>query len=349
MIFWLKKFCAASNLVVACFVMMLTTQIADAATVTKRNLKRRLVDIDAGTKDGFKKGTSVCFSDAKGKQIGCGKVQVAKANSASVKVGSDIIKKIKNGFSAEVEGAAGATVASGHRTNIKGLYTLTAVPSSTFNKLSYATPEATEAESLWNIEGSAGFTYVGGGAEVEFAIGKSMSLALGGRYRMNIPYVVDSNYGDINTEYALNRIEGNGIGGYLDFYFLEFGTAPAFFRFSTGLDFDMSTVTMVTEKLNDDESIAAVPLFKVSSTTNIISLRLGMQLNLFFKPIGLVLNATPIIPLAAVGGAADIEIDDPHQTRVPGENAAATDVTEALNHTKNNFGAEVSIGLYFAF
>jgi hypothetical protein len=334
--------------------------LANGATVTDVKKKKKTATMDAGTDDGFNKGVSVCFLDENGVKIGCTKIFEATAETSTVKLTPKLLRKVKKGVTAELQSAAGSTAAAGadkalNRTNLKFLYILTPVPPAKYNKVLYLTPEQTQtsAESLWKKAEDSGISFLGGGLEFELGIGQKMSIAFGGRYRLYRDFLAESDY--VTTDvassdvFAQTTIKATSVGGWFDYYFLQMGSAPFYFRLAAGLDFDNSKISLTTNKQGDTAEIAVEPLAKASSSLTLLSLRLGMQFNFFFKPIGLAFGLYPVVPLAAFGQAYSATITDANSSKLANSLKADEDLKTALGHTKSSFGLEVATGLYFAF
>ena len=77
-----------------------------AAEVTKVNVRKGHVYIDAGKEAGFIMGTDVCFYSDAGEKIACGTVRQTSAARATVKVKNRKAKLIKRGMAATFPGAA---------------------------------------------------------------------------------------------------------------------------------------------------------------------------------------------------------------------------------------------------
>ncbi len=83
-----------------------TSGVALAAEVTKVNVSKGHVYIDAGKEAGFIMGADVCFYSFAGEKITCGKVRQTSAARATVKVKNREAKLIKRGMEAILPGAA---------------------------------------------------------------------------------------------------------------------------------------------------------------------------------------------------------------------------------------------------
>ncbi len=79
---------------------------AFAAEVTKVNVSKGHVYIDAGKEAGFIMGADVCFYSFAGEKIVCGTVRQTSAARATVKVKNREAKLIKKGMTATFPGAA---------------------------------------------------------------------------------------------------------------------------------------------------------------------------------------------------------------------------------------------------
>jgi hypothetical protein len=350
--------CKSRLLALLALILLSSVGTAKAATVTDVKKKKKTATIDAGTSTGFSKGISVCFSDDEGTKIGCAKISDATETTATIKLTPKLIRKLKKGANADLQSAGASAGTAGadpapNRTNVKGLYALTLVPPIQYNKISFSIPEssATTVESLWNIAEKSGMSFIGGALEMEFGVGKSMSLAVGFRYRMYRDFLAESDYGvtpEQVTTYAETSMKSTSMGGWFDFYFAQFGSAPFFFRLASGLDVDMAKLTLQSDKLSETNATDPEPIATAESALNLISLRLGLQMNLFFKPLGLVFGLHPVVPLAAMGSKYSDEIADSNSSKVA-PLTASEDLKIAIDHKKASFGLEVTTGLYVAF
>ncbi|RZA15758.1 MAG: hypothetical protein EOP10_25805, partial [Proteobacteria bacterium] len=81
----------------------LAAGVSEAATVKSIKAPKRIVILNEGTKTGFLKKKKVCFYDAQGKMIACGRVRAAKAKVSSVLIKKEEdVAKITVGMEAKI-------------------------------------------------------------------------------------------------------------------------------------------------------------------------------------------------------------------------------------------------------
>jgi hypothetical protein len=326
------------------------------ATITEVKKKKKSVVVDSGTTNGFTVGAKVCFADAAGANVGCAKISEATETTSTIKVAAKVLKKLKPGTVANLEGAkASAPGASApNRPNFKVLYLPTPISEMTYKRISYVAPgsNATEIDTLWEEQKFTAGQIVYAGGELEFGVGTSSSIALGGRYKEHFEFRVKADASDDDTkrnEFILSSTTAKEIGGWMDFYFYQTAGPQFFFRLGAGLDYNSMTVNFTSQQLDDNDADVANDLAKASSTLSFLGLRLGIQLNYLIKPVGFVLGIVPIIPVYQIGSAYSAESGDANASKLKGGISGEDDLKTALNHTKGSLGLEIPIGLYVTF
>jgi len=99
----IKAFCFLAAITI---IVSYTGGGALAAEVTKVNVSKGHVYIDAGKETGFIMGADVCFYSVAGATIACGTVRQTSADRATVKVKNREAKLIKRGMTATFPGVA---------------------------------------------------------------------------------------------------------------------------------------------------------------------------------------------------------------------------------------------------
>lgn len=351
---------------------------AQEATVKSVRKKKRVVTIDQGSNGGFKSKTKVCVFDTSDKKITCSKIGRARKDTAFFRIKSaKEFAKIKKGMTVKIEGT-GSTLTSSFnkkevavdqpkgRSNLKLGYVITPVAPSNFSKLTYNPPfietpgaegqpssykDAETVDTLWESTGTNSSSLLGIGAEFEYAFSQSFSLTTGLRYRFYKDFLAKTDYSMVDSSQYLELTQkASAVGLYFDFQFLnlELGTST-FLRMSSGLDYDMATMTLVADhKVDSDSSAQSLgQIYKATSKLSTISLRLGSSLNLLFlDPLGFYMGFNLLVPITASGGSPAVDIADPYQNRVPN---AEEDFKTALAHKKSSFGAEIFLGGAISF
>lgn len=355
------------NVIIALAVLV-SSNLVNAAQVTQVLKKRSAVRIDEGTSSGMARGNTICFFNQSGKKIACGKIRRANANSAIVGISKTRIQRIRKGFEATVSGGKKTKGSSGkqivtldigldHRTNIKGGYIFSVLTPSKYNKLTYNAPkdQTEKVDSLWTQESTSSNSPIGFFAEGEFGIGERMALSIGLRYRYFRDFVPISDYNKEVTQrsrFAEVEQKASALGLYSDFTFLDIPFSPSFFfRMSSGLDIDQSSVEINASQKND-EGTENVNIASYKSSLTVLSLRLGMNLNfLIAGPLGVSFGINGLIPAAAFGKSASADVKDPQADSnfSGGSKGASKDLIDAVGHDKSSFGAEIFFATYFAF
>jgi|GEM_PF-1765772 len=328
---------------------------AFATSVTEVKKKKKSVVIDAGTSNGFVVGAKVCFADAAGANIGCAKISEATETTATIKVAAKVLKKLKPGTVANLEGAkAAASGASApNRPNFKVMYLSTPVSEMTYKRNSYLAPssQATEIDTLWEEQTFAAGQILYFGGEMEFGIGQSSALALGGRYKSHYTFGVKADASDDATkanEYIYSATTAKEVGGWMDFWFFQTSGPQFFFRLGAGIDFNSMTVSFTNQQMDDNDAEIANDLAKATSTLSLLGVRLGIQMNYLIKPVGFIFGIMPIVPVYQIGSSFKAESNDTNASKLK-DVTAEEDLKIAIDHKKNSFGLEIPIGLYITF
>lgn len=348
----------------AAMILGVLAHVAQGAEVSKINTKKGEVLISEGGDQGFVKGAKVCFFDAAEKKRGCARVIRSKPDRAIVKIKNPkFLKIIRPGMivqpdsSTPLPGGEPDPPPPGgfHRTNFKLLYLpgLTAIQS---QRIAYYDRTSDDTTSWWISEGRNGYTALGSiepvavGAELEFGIGSSFSLAVGGRFRYQSAYGSISNL-SLTQElplYVATNISGMSFGGWSDFYFLDLLGPTFLIRFGAGLDFEWSSVDLVATLHSDDDPDLAEDFAKSSSSVMGLGFRLPISVNLFFESFGLLVSAVPIVPLVAFGQSFSAtfggEFPEAEDDVDP-----SNDLKTALGHGKGTWGVEAVVGAYIPF
>ena len=141
------------------------------ASVTARSKKKLLVKIDEGGDTGFSKGLKVCFYNASGKKLGCGKIVSAGDSSSRVRVSKRTVRRLKKGVTAKLaniaNSATAVVLAASENMKLRFFYLLTPVQGYQINQLSYLPPGNLPAQSLWATTEVSKSSFVGGGLDFE--------------------------------------------------------------------------------------------------------------------------------------------------------------------------------------
>ncbi len=327
------------------------------ASVVKKISKSKVVKLDEGSAAGFDKGARVCVYSDSGKRAACGKVvktaedksyvRISRKRSfRRVKVGMEARLYKKNRTSKQTD-----STAKEHRNNIKFGYLFTAMSPTSYNNVLYNAPtNSTQSlDSLWKKDAAVSSSVIGAFGEGEFAVGQSYAVAIGLRYIINSATNAVSDYNISEpTKFVESTQSGSAIGFYTDFTFLDVSFTPSFFwRLSSGLDFEMSSVAYEAIQKDDSGSEnSTIATYKSSITT--ASLRLGTNLNLLaIGPIGFVLGTNLLVPLAEFGKSSTADVTDPQTSQISVQ--GDTDLINAVDHKKSSFAAQVVLGTYLSF
>lgn len=331
------------NLISGLLFLTLKSSDASAAVVTKVSPKKKLVMIDEGTNTGFTKGVKVCFF-AEDKKIACGKVSKSKKTTAMVKV-SKRIKLVKQGQTASLDTGLGASSSSSTGTSSTALrflylpYFLPLTPA-TYNIVTYQGALSEQDASLWNIVSPYDtMTLFSFGLEFEFS-----SLRLGAHYKAYTGYPVETDYDPQNSNlYTSSLLDATAMGGYVDYVLWRAGD----FTLATGLDADMTTVSLITTRKDDNATEEEIELYKVSASSTILSLRLPLRYEPNFAGMGLTFGVNLMLPLTSLGDSASATVNDPTNATKNADPEA--DVLTAIGLTSASLALEAVLGLAINF
>ncbi len=347
-------------------VLLLTALIAgvsEAATVKSIKAPKRIIILNEGTKTGFLKKKKVCFYDAEGKMIACGRVRAAKAKLSSVLIKKEEdVAKITVGMEAKIaiddkkdvkitidDSAPVAVEEEYVAPYYLGLFgAFSAKDTASYKNLVYEAPLGQDVGSLWAADSDV--KAVGLGAEIGIGI-KSFTLALGARARTYSPKRVASDYADRDSnnefeEYVETVGKGSSSGFWLDFYYLRFDWGVASFNLGNGLEMDKSIVKFTTEQLSDDNDDKRL-LYKGKSTLDAMSLRTNLLLDFKFGPVGFKMGTIIILPLTQKQKVSIVHGDEFVAGTLSGK-TVEEDFKESLSH-KAALGVDLMMMGYFSF
>lgn len=321
----------------------------------------KTVGINGGISQGFTKGKKVCFFRSK-KKVACGKVIKTKQNKAIVKVNKRI-GKVKKGFRAELASEAPQKKGSAKKdplpkSSYKGPYSYairglwlpypTASTPATYQLITYNGRNSQSGESLWVSEtpysGGEGAAIMGSfGGEVELA---EWSLRAGFRYKQFTSYPTDSDYDPSNNSIFLkSELSASAIGFFFDYYWMFSG-----FSVGLGLDFDITTVTMIATQEDDNGQVEQTELYNLSGSATILSLRIPTRYDLFIDPIGITGGLNLLVPLTALSSEVSAEVNDSKNgSKNPNPDDPSQDVISALALGAGGLSIELVIGAFIAF
>ncbi|NRA46178.1 MAG: hypothetical protein HRU09_14590 [Oligoflexales bacterium] len=341
---------------------------ADTAKVRKIIKKKKLILINAGKDDGLKKGSKVCFYKKK-KKVACGKVKRIKSTKALVKVKKP--KKIKKGFAAkykfkkkrkrntdpikipnekpEEESMPEDEYANSmYEFAFRALYLPYIAPltPASYNLLSYdgaATPNP--GETLWKSdglysEGKNSSIFLSGGAELDL---RQLGLRFGLHYKQYQTYAAESDY-DINQTnlYMFSTLSAEAMGGYIEYAFHMNS-----FSLGIGLDLDATIISLIANRLDDNEQQPEETIYELEGASNIVSLRLPIRWDPYFVPVGLSMGLNLMIPLAALGTELTVfQADEVNGGKVV---SVEDDLVAALNFDKGTVALEFAVGVFVGF
>lgn len=345
------------------------TDVAGAAAVKQVNAKKKLISIALGEDETMEKDALVCVFTESGKKVDCGTVKSVKGTVAIVVFKSTKkFKRLKVGMQAKVgaeppgtedDTEASANTAKKPKNAVKegkttksplriwALYSAALSTPAVYNKLGYAAPSSETPETLWSDDKTTKSSLFGFNFQVGIPLG-AFSVNPGFRYRKFTPSVVDSDYVSQRADpYTSTDETASALGIWTDFQFyrMAFSGASSFWL-SSGIDMDMSTVTLKTTKKDDSGATAETEIAKAESKLSVLSLRLGAATDLVFtKVFGVSVGTTIMIPLSASGKFSGDLADGEGQGQAdPGE-----DLKKALGHKKNTVAYELSLGAVLAF
>jgi len=327
-----------------------------AASVTRVDGKKRFVTIDEGKSSGIRKRTRICFIAPNGRKIVCGSVVKAGKNSAKVRVkNKKKLRKIKKGYTADIMGGGGRGKSRGKFMSLKGVATPAIISQSTYNKVVYAAPDTDNdtdtVETLWDSSEAAGSALFSVGAEIELL---KMGIAVGVRaVRKFSDFKAESDYSKANAnQFVLSTLTASSLGFYLDYYFMKPKPKKKGLKVGAGIDVDMSTLNLTVVQ-QEDEVEATTDIYTISSTLTVISLRVPLIFDVPLGAAGINVGVNLLIPISGDTPAMTADANDANTARYPGANDeektafTQTDLLKSIGHSKNSFGAEAVVGLYF--
>ena len=338
---------------------MLPTNFLFAQEVAKviKAKNQVLAHYDDSTKAAV--GQEACFSDAANKKLACGKIIKIQKGKILVKIAdSSKLSKIKKGMKVTLPGATSksSNSASGALKPkspfvLRLVWTPALLGPITYNKVSYSPPSTNPAlkSALWKSDQLIRTAFIAFGFESTVPLGPSFGITPGFRYRAYTGSSLETDYdpADKVNRYASIVQKMTALGFWTDLQLLRFpvGSSMAF-AVNSGLDFEMSTATLEAKK-HDARTSSELDLATMTSKLSAVSLRLGAAFDAFFLgPAGATLGVTVLIPMIATGKSVSAKTEDEFTPRSEDDVA---DLTEALNHKKASFGAEMTLGLAFGF
>ena len=330
------------NLII--FLSIFISSSLQAAYVTKKIKKSKTIIID----EKVSKGSKVCFYKSSGKRAGCGKVKKSKRSKSYVKVSGKTYKKIKVGYSTEKPSRSGRSrkKKSGLGLYVKANYIMTPLSASSYNVMVYNTPYSGDTvDTMWTDQGTGGQSFIGFGGEVGYFL-KMVYLAGGVKYKLISDQAIDSNYGDNEAEFAQTITGASSLGFYFDALYPVLSKGKIEVNVGGGLDIDMSSVTVTSTQLSDDDPSIAEPLYTIDSSGMIISLRIRAEGNYEIMK-NLSLSAGGVLLVGVTGApTASVVADDPNVDQLSADITPEEDAQIALNHTAG-FGAEIVLGVLY--
>ncbi len=335
-----------------------SSSAALGASVTAVNPKKKTVDVSLGEDESYEKGSSICFFSAAGKKIDCGRVARIKGTTATVSMKkSKKFGRIKPGLEGRspdaapaAEGSEGAAMAAAGAPSKKpkfriwGYYSAALATAFKYNKLEYLAPEGTAPETLWKSDGTAASSMQTFNLQVGIPI-SSFSLNVGLRSQSLPATIVESDYvpPPARDPYAVTEISAKALGfWFVAELFQSALTQSMAFNVGTGIDVDMSTVTLKSTK-KDDTAGTESTIASATSKVTVLSLRIPVGIDyLFTSSFGAYAGTNIMLPLAEFGKAVSGGIEEAELR------GAADDTKTALGHGKNSIAYDIAVGAVLA-
>jgi hypothetical protein len=325
---------------------------ARAASVVALSEKNQLIKIDAGSAGGFAKDTPVCVFDSSGKRVACGRVTKVAPSSALVSIPKGI-SDVKTGMSAKIVGTTQAVAAAqatgGAKYRFKaGLNLGYLMEPATTSYLAWSpySSGSTSTAPRWVSGESRQLTYTTFLGEGEYALTPNTAISLGARYGMIVDYpegLYDFTKGDRNPYISVNQ-SIQSMGGWSDFYFYRMGSKTTALRVAAGLDYHMSTVTVLV-KQKDDDADTSVTLAEASSAVSVLSLRVVPELEFLSGPAGFSVKPVAMVPVVALADTFDASF--PQSSGKTSTYKA--DLKEKLGHTKASYAVQLGLNAMVVF
>ncbi len=343
--------------------LLLTSSLAEGATVKSIKAPKRIVILNEGTKTGFMKKKKVCFYDPSGKMLACGRVRAAKSKTSSVllkkeedlakitvgmeaKIAVDNTKDVKISIDETEAAPVEEAYVAPYYVGLFGAFSVK--DEASYRNIYYETPLGQNVESMWSPESDV--KAVGLGAEFGIGIG-TYTLALGARSRTYSPKKIVSDYDDADQnndfeKYVESSGRGISTGYWLDFYYVHWDLGIASLNIGNGIDMDQSIVKFEAEQLSDDSDDIR-KLYKAKSTLKTLSLRTDLLLDFKFGPVGFRMGTIIFAPLSQ-SSKISAETTDAFATNFLKNKTVEEDLKEVLGH-KASVGVDMLLMGYFSF
>lgn len=330
------------------YILLITTQIGFSAEVKKLLRKSKKIVISEGKNTGFDKNKEVCVYDENDSELVCSIIYKAKNKKSYARIkNKTIFKSIKKGYSVKLKEQS-STTTSASKSMLKIGYLLSPVTPSKYNVLTYKAPTTTGVESLWSKDRASSFAPFG--ANLEFGFGMLGSkAAIGIKYRSFKGYAIKTDYSSSDaSQFAETTTDGTSFSAYFDYFYLSTSLGTFGLDVGSGLDFDMSSVSM-TSQLKNDAGTQDTTIYDVSSSASLISLRvLSANLNIDLDPLGFTLGTSILIPVSS-STSTNADVNDSQIDQLDNNVTAINDVSNMLDHTNSSVGIELVFASYFSF
>lgn len=319
-----------------------------SATVKKISKKGALY-IDEGRATGFKKGAKACVYNNKDKKVACGKVVKALSKKAIIRISKKRLKKVKKGYYVQLQAEMSKDMEKAMQEKsekaFKSPYSFAVglnahflpLAPATYENLDFVAPGQAN-NSNWTSTSSSSSIVVppGFGLEMEML---NLGLLIGLRYGVYVPTSNAAVY-DITslTNTLTTDTSASAIGFNIDYYFYEiWGVGLGF-----GLDYDITSIDLTGTLTDDaDPSINEV-LYTMTSSLHVLSLRFPIAYKYAFGSFGIQGRGTFILPVYENGPTQTIStLNETVQEE--------EDISTALGHTKNSFGFDLALGVFYRF
>ena len=315
------------------------TQSLSGATILKLSKKKQVVLLDAGKKEGFKKGKIACFFDETQREILCGKVTKSSITRSYVHVDREDISKLKKGFFAYLQEEGDKKA---HSWSVSGAYTPWIATPFSVVVPNYAAPAAGIAKvpSLWTADETLSSGYTSGGLEVLIS---AIHLRVGGSYLI-LPAVplLQANYDSSTlTTFIERTFSGSAYEVYGGYDFWRSGN----FSLGMGLDVNQSSVSIHVQAKNDAGTLNT-NIFSITSSLLVFSLYVPIRYSISFShSFSFLFGGNILVPFYASGAPIVTANDSVNGGKVANP---VTDAQSALAHKKNSYGLALLIGLTYS-
>ena len=313
-----------------------------SAEVKKINEKRGIVFVNSGKVDGFSRSKRVCFYLKSGVMAGCGKIRKATMKTSRVKVPTSVLSKIAVGQIAKLKGIRPPASMAKPFMTLSTNYVMSPITPFSYNKLAYR--PATNQDAGLKVDEESKGSYIGGGIAADF---EGAKVRTGFKYRSHRNYEAQSQLEGDSSDLVDATTSATSFGGFVEYTLWK--TAPYHsrrFHLSSGLDFDHSVVSILTEK---SEDTAAAALTDASSTLDVVSLRLSPGVHFVFNDWGIYFDTALLLPLTSQKSLSAKVADSSGLSLIDADPETRENIRNSLGHDAGSIGVETTLGLGIMF